>query len=144
VVAVVPESSLGVLSDANIAGFIGAEILDRFTVIWDYPGKNMFLSPNHALGTPFDTDASGLHLISPGPEYQRVIIDNVLPGSPAAIAGLELDDEILAVNAIGRLPLWKVSRVLRQADTSVLLTVQRKTRVVKFTVPLRSPFSKAD
>jgi hypothetical protein len=89
VVAVVPESSLGVLSDANIAGFIGAEMLDRFTVTWDYAGKNMFLAPNHAFGTTFDTDCSGLHLVSPRPGFQQVFIDSVLPGSPAAMSGLK-------------------------------------------------------
>jgi PDZ domain/Aspartyl protease len=144
VVAVVPESSLGVLSDANVAGFIGAEILDRFTVIWDYAGKNMFLSPNHAFGTPFDTDCSGLHLVSAGPEYQKVFIDSVLPGSPAAMSGLKPNDEIVAVNGAVGLPLWQVSRAFRQADTSVLIAVQRETRIVKFTLPLRSPFSKTD
>jgi PDZ domain len=144
VVAVVPESSLGVLSDANTAGFIGAEILDRFTVIWDYAGKNMFLSPNRAFGTPFETDCSGLHLVSPGPGYQKVFIDSVLPGSPAAMSGLKTNDEIVAVDGVGSLPLWQVSRALRQADTSALIAVRRETRIVKFTLPLRSPFSKTD
>jgi S1-C subfamily serine protease len=132
------------LSDTNIAGFIGAEILDRFTVIWDYTGKNMFLSPNHAFGSPFDTDCSGLHLVAPGPEYQKVFIDSVLPGSPAAISGLKPSDEIVAVNGIRGLRLWQVSRALRQADASVLIAVQRETKIVRFTLPLRSPFSKTD
>jgi membrane-associated protease RseP (regulator of RpoE activity) len=144
VVAIVPESSLGALSDANIAGFIQAEILDRFTVTWDYAGKKMFLAPNHAFGTPFDTDCSGLHLVSPGPGYQKVFIDSVLPGSPGAMSGLKPNDEIVAVSGVDGLPLWQVSRALRQADTSVLIAVQRETRILKFTLPLRSPFSKTD
>jgi hypothetical protein len=144
VVAVVPETSLGVLSDGNVAGFIGAEILDRFTVIWDYAGKKMCLSPNHTLGTSFDTDCSGLHLVSPGPQYQRVFIDSVLPGSPAAMFGLKANDEIVTVNGVGGLPLWRVSRALRQADTSVSITILRETRSIKFTLPLRSPFAKAN
>ena len=70
VVAVVPNASSGLLANANIAGFIGAGILRRFTVTWDYAHSLMFLLPNHALRAPFETDASGIHLVSPGPKYQ--------------------------------------------------------------------------
>ena len=140
VVAAVPEASSGALSNATVAGFIGAGILKRFTVTWDYTGKRMVLLPNRTLSAPFETDASGLHLVSPGPQYQIVTIDSVLPGSPAAQAGLEPGDEILAVDEVSGLPLWKVSEALRKAGTSVVLTVQRKATILKITQPLRSPF----
>jgi hypothetical protein len=141
VVAVVPESSTGVLSNATVAGFIGAGILQRFTVTWDYTGNRIFLSPNRTFGEPFEADASGLHLESPGPQYQMVEIDSVLPGSPAAHAGLEPGDEILAVDGASGLPLWKVSEAFRKAGTSVVLKVQRKTSTLEITLPLRSPFN---
>ena len=140
VVAAVPDSSAGVLSNASIAGFIGAGILQRFTVTWDYTGKRIFLSPNRAFGKPFETDASGLHLVAPGPQYQEVVVDSVLSGSPAAKAGLEPSDEILAINDIRGLPLWKVSEALCKAGTSVIVTVRRKTTILRVTLPLRSPF----
>jgi hypothetical protein len=38
-VAAIPRTVLGVLANPNIAGFIGAGILSRFTVDWDYEGK---------------------------------------------------------------------------------------------------------
>jgi hypothetical protein len=85
VVAGVPNASSGVLSNANIAGFIGAGILKRFTVTWDYTHSLMFLLSNRALQAPFETDASGIHLVSPGPKYQAVVIDSVLPNSPAGL-----------------------------------------------------------
>jgi membrane-associated protease RseP (regulator of RpoE activity) len=136
VVAAVPEASSGALSNATVAGFIGAGILKRFTVTWDYTGKRMVLLPNRTLSEPFETDASGLHLVSPGPQYQIVTIDSVLPGSPAAQAGLEPGDEILAVDEVSGLPLRKVSEALRKAGTSVVLTVQRKATILKITQPL--------
>jgi len=140
VVASVPDSSSGALANANIAGFIGTGILRRFTVTWDYMHKLMYLLPNPKLEDPFETDASGLHLVSPGPQYQAVMIDSVLPGSPAALAGLEPGDEILTVDESSGLPLWKVSDALRKAGTSVVLTVQRETTTLKIELPLRSPF----
>lgn len=142
VVAYMPDSSTGPLADSTVAGFIGADILRRFTVTWDYTGKHMFLLPNQMFGKPFDTDASGLHLVSPGPQYQQVLIGNVLPHSPAAKAGLEKGDEILSVDGVSGLPLWKVSDIFRKAGTSVVLTVQRGTAILKITLPLRSPFER--
>jgi PDZ domain/Aspartyl protease len=139
VVATVPDVSAGILSNASIAGFIGAGILKRFTVTWDYAGKRMILSPNRTFGDHFETDASGLHLVSPGPQYQTVAIDSVLPGSPAAQAGLEPGDEILAVDKAYSLPLWKVADILRKAGTSVVLIVQRKTTTLQIKLSLRDP-----
>ena len=140
VAAAVVNASSGSLSNANIAGIIGTGILKRFTVTWDYMHKLMYLLPNPKLEDPFETDASGLHLVSPGPQYQAVMIDSVLPGSPAALAGLEPGDEILTVDESSGLPLWKVSDALRKAGTSVVLTVQRETTTLKIELPLRSPF----
>jgi hypothetical protein len=140
VVAGVPGASSGALANANIAGFIGAGVLRRFTVTWDYTHKLMYLLPNITLENPFETDASGLHLVSPGPQYQAVIVDSVLPGSPGALASLEPGDQISTVNGISGLPLWKVSDALRKAGTSVVLTVLRKTTTLKIELPLRSPF----
>jgi len=140
VVAAVPDASSGVLANANIAGFIGAGILRRFTVTWDYTHSIMFLQPNRALQAPFETDASGMHLVSTGPTYQAVVIDTVLPGSPAASAGLEAGDEILSVDKARGAPLWKVSDALRKAGTTVFLEVQRKATKLNFTLPLSSPF----
>lgn len=140
VVAAVPDASSGVLARANIAGFIGAGILRRFTVTWDYTHSLMFLLPNRGLEAPFETDASGTHLLSPGPKYQAVVIDSVLPNSPAALAGLEAGDEILSVDGVSGAPLWKFSDALRKAGTTVVLEVRRKTTTLKIPLPLRSPF----
>ena len=76
-----PNSIVGVLSDLRVAGFVGAEILARFTGTWGYSGSRMFLLPNKRLTDSFDTDASGLHLTSVAPTYHAVLVDDVVPGS---------------------------------------------------------------
>jgi hypothetical protein len=144
VVGIVPDASSGVLANANIAGFIGSGILRRFTVTWDYTHSLMVLLPNRALQAPFETDASGIHLVSPGPKYQAVMVDSVLPNSPAALAGLEPGDEILSVDKARGAPLWKVADALRKAGTTVVLEVQRKATTLKIRLLLESPFHPAD
>ncbi len=144
VVAIVPDASSGVLANTTIAGFIGSGILRRFTVTWDYAHSLMVLLPNRALQEPFETDASGIHLVSPGPEYHAVMVDSVLPNSPAALAGLEPGDEILSVDKARGAPLWKVADALRKAGTTVVLEVQRKKTTLKIRLLLESPFHQED
>jgi predicted aspartyl protease len=143
VVAAVPESSSGVLENAAIAGFIGAGLLSRFTVTWDYANQRMYLLPNDSLERPFETDASGAHLTAKAPDYRTISIDSVLPGSPAAKAGLTPGDEIRSVNGVTGLPLWKVVEAFRKAGTAVELAVERTPDTLKVTLPLRSPFQRS-
>lgn len=140
VVAGVPDASVGILSNESVAGLIGAGILSRFTVTWDYARKKMSLLPNDTLSEPFETDSSGLHLVAPGPDYRAVIIDSVVSGSPGAAAGLIPGDQIVAINGAGELPLWKVAKILRKPDTTAVLTVKRENRELEVKVRLRSPF----
>lgn len=139
VVAVVPDTSAGALSNESVAGFIGTEVLSRFTVTWDYARKQMVLLPNSRFAEPFETDSSGLHLIAPGPDYRAVIIDSVLSGSPAALAGLIPGDQIVAINGAKELPLWRVAEILHKSGTTAHLTVKRKDKMLKVKVRLHSP-----
>jgi len=144
VVAAVPDTSVGVLASESVAGIIGAGILKRFTVTWDYAHQRMFLLPNKTVKYPFETDSSGLHLVSSGPDYHAIIVDGVLPGSPAALAGVRQGDQIMAVDGAEHLPLWKVSKMLCKAGTPLTLTLLRKASELQVKVLLRSPFPTAE
>jgi len=142
IIALVPEGTTGVLADAEIAGFIGADVMRRFTVTWDYSHQRMYLLPNADLQKPFETDASGLHLTSPAPSYEAVTIDSVQPGSPAAQAGLRPGDEIRKIDGLIGLSVWRVAEALRKTGTSVELEVWRKSETLKVKLVLRSPFKR--
>lgn len=47
-------------------GSIGSEILRRFSVIFDYPGKKVYFKPNQHLDDPFLIDGSGLEIKQDG------------------------------------------------------------------------------
>src|SRR3546814_1820336 len=79
-------------------GNIGNEVLKRFNVIFDYRHTVMYLKPNNRFGDPFEHDMSGMSLVTGGNVYRRYFITNIIPGSPADDAGLEVDDEILSIN----------------------------------------------
>ncbi len=73
-------------------------ILQRFTLIIDYPDSALYLKPGANANAPFEHDMSGLEYYRTGDDYSHVIISRVEPGSPADDIGLEKDDEIVAIN----------------------------------------------
>lgn len=81
-------------------GSLGADILNRFTVIFDYHGKEMILKPNSNYKNEFKYNLSGIDITTPIPDFPLFEISKVRKGSPAWIAGLEEGDQIVMINGI--------------------------------------------
>jgi hypothetical protein len=98
-------------ADANpdISGNLGAGVLRRFTVSFDYDARKMYLVPNADFAKPDLYDRSGMWLLSDGDALKIVA---VTPGGPADKAGLHEGDRIakLAGEGIARRSLaeWRV------------------------------------
>lgn len=78
-------------------GIVGGELLRRHRVTFDYPNGRMILEP-YASQPPFEYDMSGLFLIAEPPGFRKIHILAVHPGTPAAKAGLQPDDEIVSID----------------------------------------------
>jgi hypothetical protein len=104
-------TSFGRLSEAAIGPFrftdvpsysggvplVGGEVLQRFTVIFDWPRAELILEPHRYLsGSLGDVGAPGLSLRQGA--AGQVAIEEVIAGSPAARAGLRAGDVIVAVD----------------------------------------------
>lgn len=124
VIARVPQATTGVLANGSIAGFIGAGLLDRFTVAWDYQRGVIVLHPNARFSTAFETDGSGLELSVASPDYKTIFVRSVLPGSPAMKAGIREGDVIVSVNGQQR-SLWQVTDALSHPGAQVVLETRR-------------------
>ncbi len=81
-------------------GNIGAEVLSRFKVIFDYPRSHMYIKRAHGFKQPFEYNLSGIELIATGSEYNGYQITYVRPSSAAAHAGIRPLDKILKINGI--------------------------------------------
>ena len=88
----------GLLATNSYAGLIGAEFLERFTVLFDNPGKRIFLSPNRHYGDAVRDDESGLRLHAEGPGFHRFVAVRVLTRSPAADAGIIAGDVLESID----------------------------------------------
>lgn len=138
-VAVVPREARGVLAMPGLAGFIGADILSRFTVDWNYAHMTMTLTPNHLYGTPFEGDTSGLNLVAEKPNWKTIRVAAVRPDSPAAEAGIEEGDVLLKVDGRTPPPLYVLAKFLGDhPGTSVTVTVLRSGKTQTMTIHLRT------
>ncbi|HEX6730957.1 MAG TPA: aspartyl protease family protein [Pyrinomonadaceae bacterium] len=129
---------VGQIADASKAGNIGGGFLRRFRVIFDYSRKRMILEPNSRLTEPDEFDMSGAALMSEGPDFSVIRVVRVRPDSPAAQAGLEPQDEILAV--VGQpektLSVNGVKKLFR-VEREYKLKVKRKEKILEVTLKLR-------
>jgi predicted metalloprotease with PDZ domain len=88
----------GSFYDKTLAGNIGAEILHRFTLVMDYSGKKVYLTPNRHFDEPFPQNRSGLAVDLNGFVYT---VAAVVAESPGAEAGIKVGDTLLAIEGIG-------------------------------------------
>lgn len=95
-----PDSTLIAFRNEGVYrnGSIGIGILERFEVILDYPHQLCVLIPNHKFYKNFDIGFSGLEVVSKGSLFREYVVVAIHPLSEAHKAGLQVGDEILAIN----------------------------------------------
>lgn len=113
----------GAFDTAKLAGNLGAGILGRFRVIFDYPHDCLWLEPGKDFAAPQSRDRTGLQ---PHPEGAELVVDYIAPGSPAEAAGWKKGERITALDGVavdaGWWKRWAVwSRAA--AGTKVKLTM---------------------
>jgi hypothetical protein len=108
------------------AGLIGNDLLRRFQVILNYPDKEMHLLPNRYFSDPFDYSYSGLELYLVA---NKIRVGYLAPGSPAAAAGLELGDEVVAVNKNFSGILTEYKFQLQKAGERVRIIYRRDEKI---------------
>jgi len=127
----------------NRNGLTGNSLLSRFDVYIDYPGATMYVKPNKKYNAQFRVDRSGLILIATGPDFNRIIVQKVIPGSPADDAG------ILAGDVIHKFNFWPVFfyslnsinyKLSGKEGKKIRLKLIRNDRKIKRTFRLHSLF----
>ncbi len=81
-------------------GSIGADMLNRFNLIFDYYNEKISYRRNIRYFNPFRYDMSGMDIVSVVIGYPEYEVSYVRPHSPAYRAGIEEGDRLLEVNNI--------------------------------------------
>ena len=79
-------------------GSLGADILRRFRVVFDYQRGEMVLKPNRNYKDTFRYNLSGMEIMTPMPGLPLFQISKIRQDSPASEAGLKEGDQIISIN----------------------------------------------
>ncbi|HEX3368181.1 MAG TPA: PDZ domain-containing protein, partial [Candidatus Cybelea sp.] len=90
----IPQVKSGFFATRGVAGNLGSAFLQRFTVVFDYKAQTVTFIPNRNLHMPFRSDHIGLSLNQT--DASAFEVRQVVPGSPAAQAGIAAGDRITA------------------------------------------------
>jgi hypothetical protein len=85
----------GSFTDPYVAGNVGAGVLKRFNIVFDYAGKRIIFEPNASFALPDVWDRSGMWINRAGAGLKVV---DVTGGGAAEAAGLRAGDSIVAVD----------------------------------------------
>jgi hypothetical protein len=97
VVAMLTRADAGATGNPSEAGNIGQDILSRFNVHFDYRRQQMVLMPRTEVPDRHYAMA-GFRAEKTQDHPDRFDVGNVMPGSPAQLAGLKQGDAIVAAN----------------------------------------------
>jgi len=136
-VAAVPRNAAGALANPQVAGFIGAGILSRFTCDWDYQHKTLGLIPNSHVDAPFEGDASGMRLIAEGPDWKSIQVAALTANGPAAQAGFKVGDILKEIDGKPVPRLYEVMEMFKHPGQTHKLVVLRAGKSIPLTLPLK-------
>jgi hypothetical protein len=139
VVAGFSTQSKGAFADPDYAGNVGAGILRRFVVTFDYGHRIMYLKRlSNAAGEAGSFDKSGMWINAADDGFE---IADVAPRGPAAVSGLVVGDHILSVDGrpAGNLTLSELRARLRDrpAGEVVSFGIKRGDKTSTIAITLR-------
>jgi hypothetical protein len=138
----------GAFASANVAGNLGVGVLRNFVLTFDYPDRALYLAKAKQFGAAEPYNRSGM-LLNVGADGQ-ILVGAVEDPSPAAQAGLQRRDRLLAVNGVtaSAQDYARIAQLLsRPAGTQLTLDVLRggMRRQLQLTLqellPLNGPLS---
>jgi predicted aspartyl protease len=101
-----------VIKESGRQGSIGAEILGRMKLIFDYPRERLLIHRGEKYYAPFEYDMSGLVVKKVTNDEYRIYVSEVRENSPAKKAGILPFDEILSINKIP-IVIWELSEIIK-------------------------------
>lgn len=117
-----------ILNYPNIGGVVGNDLLRRFNIIYNYPKKEIYLSPNSHFNDEFDYAYTGLGI------YQidgKVLVLDVISGSPAEKAGIKINDEIIGIDNFIHQNIQVYKNALQVKNQRVKVIVLREGKLLE-------------
>jgi Aspartyl protease len=108
-------------------GLIGNDLLRRFNMVLNYPKREIHLTPNRYFTEPFDYAYTGLGIYY---VEGKIMVEDVIEGSPAAKAKFMVGDEIFSVNNNFSHNIMAYKTILQSPNEDIKVIVQRNKELV--------------
>ncbi len=120
--------SFNVTSYPFLGGLIGNDLLRRFNLTINYPAREIHLLPNSHFKEPFDYVYTGLGIYF---EEGHVIVEDVVKGSPAAKAKIQVGDVILGVGNNFSNSIMTYKTILQTPNEKIKVILQREGKLIE-------------
>ena len=110
-------------------GNVGCELLRRFNVTFNYPERYVVLKPiKRLMRESFEHDMSGLELRAKGERFRNYFIAKIVEGSPADLAGLREEDELLFINnnSVKDLTISDIYKIMQKGEGKEISVLARR------------------
>ncbi|MGD0957778.1 MAG: PDZ domain-containing protein [Candidatus Acidiferrales bacterium] len=123
----------------RLAGEIGAGMLRRYIMVFDYPHQQIIFNPNREIRSDETEDMSGIALIAKGPGLKTFEVTHVRPHTPGADAGIQKGDVIAGIDQdpAADLSLMEIRDLFRRPAHPYKLMIERNGRTLSLTMKLR-------
>jgi hypothetical protein len=118
----------GAYARASFSGTVGQRVWSRFVNTYDYGRSTLWLAPGKDAGKPFAPRTTfGLAWLADGPDFTVFTVSALRRDSPAAAAGFQKGDTLVALDdrPAGGLKLAQVQEALRADGTAHTADVRR-------------------
>ncbi|MBC7890307.1 MAG: aspartyl protease family protein [Ferruginibacter sp.] len=114
-----------------VGGLLGNDLLRRFNLTMNYPKREIHLLPNSHFKEPFDYAYTGMAMYY---ENGLIVIEDVIPGSPAAKAGLKKDDLVIGVGKNFTNNIMAYKTILQSANENIKITIRRDNDLLQLSI----------
>ena len=125
------EDQYKVTSYPFVGGLLGNDLLRRFNLTLNYPKREIYLLPNSHFRDPFDYAYTGLNIIS---IEGFVVVEDVIPGSPAEKAGIKKEDQIVGVGSNFTNNIMAYKALLQSPKQKIKITLRRDKKLLQVTI----------
>jgi aspartyl protease/PDZ domain-containing protein len=126
----------GILSRNTINGILGNRILQRFNLIFDYSRRVIYLEPSIYIGNEHEVNTSGFDIVFVD---GKPFVKNLIDRSPADIAGIRNDDEIISINSqlVENLSAEEIRSTFLKSDEKLEIVIKRGKKFLYTEITLK-------
>ena len=129
------QDDYNVTSYPFVGGLLGNDLLRRFNLVINYPQREIHLLPNSHYNEPFDYAYTGMAMYYVN---GSVVIEDIMPGSPAEKAGVKEGDVLLGVGNNFSNNIIQYKNQLQTTNQKIKMIISRNAQLIELKIRPKS------